>query len=797
MDRILSNFYTQQWILGFIAFLLIFTISSCRWKDQPISFDGKVLTYQYNGGIYRFTALSDHIIRVQYSDPYTTGDSIYAPVLNSPVNIIYQSHPDYLILATSDVEVRINKVPFSIAFSNRDGQVKCEIEPWHVFGQDSVQLIMGLGTDEEIYGLGARAVPMNRKGNKFLYYNMPHYGYGWGTENLNYGLPHYTSSKNYMLLIDSPSRAWFDVGVSEANQIVYSSSGSNTSFYYINGDDMESMIVQYTELTGRQPMPPLWALGNLQSRFGYRSRIEAETAVEKSLSAGFPVDAVILDLYWFGPELEDGKMGQLYWDTAHWPEPTEMIKKWRDKNIHTVLVTEPFFTKKSYFFDSLAKVGFLTKDTTGNAFIIDDFYFGPAGLLDIFHPEAALWMWNQYNRLKQDGIAGWWVDLGEPEKHPDAMVHQNGQAPHVHGLYGHVWSRMMYEGHQRDFPDERFFLLTRSGYAGTQRFGIIPWTGDVARDWNGLKAQPGMMLSAAFSGLGMMHSDAGGFTFTSEIDEELYIRWLQYAAFTPVFRPHGDEILPSEPAFWSKQVRERVKNSIKLRYQLMPYLYTMIWQNSTIGQPLARPVLDTGRNTIDSIPGAYFWGPALLVVPVLEKGLIQMKISFPEGKWYDFYTGEPIEGGKTYSKDITLEYIPVYAREGSLIPMALFNGNTSQYQTDSFIIRYYYSDQDSEALIYMDDGFTPWAYERGHYQIIEIANKHEENAIHFSVNVTGEGFQGSSDRRHLLFEIRGLESKPARVSGNAEVHFEWNDKRQLLLVSTILEKETEFIVHHH
>ncbi|CAN0597173.1 unnamed protein product, partial [Laminaria digitata] len=176
--------------------------------------------------------------------------------------------------------------------------------------------------------------------------------------------------------------------------------GGNQAYYFINGDSYEELIDEYTDLTGKQPLPPIWALGNLHSRFGYHSQAEAEASIKKALDQDYPIDAVILDIYWFGPELDDGQMGRLDWDTEYWPDPKGMISGFKEQEINTITVSEPFFTLKSGEFENLASKGLLATTQDGEAATIPDFYFGEGGLLDIFKSSAKDWIWDKYKYMK-------------------------------------------------------------------------------------------------------------------------------------------------------------------------------------------------------------------------------------------------------------------------------------------------------------------------------------------------------------------------------------------------------------
>lgn len=664
------------------------------------------------------------------------------------------------------VVVRL-KDDFQIEFLDVEGKLRTALTEKVYRKDDTLSYHFLLRENEAVYGTGSRALPLNRRGYAFLSYNMPRYAYGWGEATLNFNIPHLISSENYMILFDNPAKAYFDIGKTKENVLTYSTVGGNQSFYIIMDESNRDLLYRYTEMTGRQPLPPIWAFGNLQSRFGYRSQAQAEEILEKSLDAGYPTDAIILDLYWFGPELEDGKMGELEWDKEKWPDPEGMIRRFREKGIKTILVTEPFFTKKSKNFDFLAANDLLVKDSLGNTFIIDYFYFGPGGLLDIFKPEAKSWMWNQYKRLKETGIDGWWVDLGEPEQHPSGIRHVNGKADEIHGLFGHEWARMLSEGFEKDFPEERLFHMARAGFAGSQRYGMIPWSGDVGRNWSGLQAQPSIMLSMGLSGLAYMHSDAGGFTI-DEPDSELYTRWLQFASFTPVFRPHADEIIPAEPVLWPDSIQKRIKPFIDLRYKMMPYIYTLAWENSTTGAPMARPMFYEFAGISDTLFNQYMWGSNILVAPVLEKGLKKLKIYLPEGVWYDFYTEQAYEGAKWIEIKPEKDKIPVFIKGGAILPMARQFSSAENYSTDTLEYTYFYSEKPSVNQFYFDDGKKAHTYNSGEFQLIHMNASTEADALVLKIKTAGQSdspyFGNKVAKLRLVGGIK--EFKKIELNGN-------------------------------
>ena len=407
-------------------------------------------------------------------------------------------------------------------------------------------------------------------------------------------------------------------------------------------------------------------------------------------------------------------------------------------------------------------------------------------LIDIFKPEAREWFWKKYQKQINIGVAAWWGDLGEPESHPSDIFHVNGKADAVHNIYGHNWDKMLSDKYAENYPHTRLFHLQRSGFAGSQRFSAFPWTGDVSRSWGGLQAQLPLLLTMGMNGLGYIHSDAGGFAM-GEKDDELYTRWLQFATFTPILRPHGSNI-PSEPVFFSIETQRIVRNSMKLRYAMLPYNYTLAWQNSENGAPLMRPLFYyfPDDSIARSVENEYFWGDNILVAPVIEKGLKMQEIYLPSGQWYDFNSGKRYSGNQWINYPLTMEYIPLFVKAGSFIPMTTPMKTTDDYTSNEFIVRYY-PEGKSQFIQYEDDGWDKLAMEEGNYELISYnGNRTKE---HTTISLSKKGsWKGMPKIRRMTFEvwnndlpekvlINGKEIPRSKSGKNNKSYYQMEDNR--------------------
>ena len=266
--------------------------------------------------------------------------------------------------------------------------------------------------------------------------------------------------------------------------------------------------------------------------------------------------------------------------------------------------------------------------------------------------------------------------------------------------------------------------MMRAGAPGSQRYGMIPWTGDVDRSWGGLKPQVELALQMSLLGMGYMHSDLGGFAGGKRFDRELYLRWLQYGVFQPVFRPHGQDHIASEPVFHDQRTIDAARKAIQLRYRLLPYLYTMAYQNSATGMPLMRPLFfgDESDTSLIDRSDAYYWGDALLVRPITDKRLKRVELALPKGVWFDFFDGTRFEGGQSVQLKTRPDSIPVLARAGAFVPMIPLIQNTTQYSTAKLQLHYWAdaSVSQSSGQMYDDDGATRTAIAVGCARAAEL-----------------------------------------------------------------------------
>ncbi len=688
-------------------------------------------------GIYIIKPFSPQIIKVNFIPTGQNLNNYGFGVVMQPlvVNFEFVENSKQVNIITTAVNITIHKNPFQITYSYNGNKLVSDY-----FINDTIinKLSFKIDTAEVIYGAGARVLGMNRRGNKLELYNRAHYGYETHSKLMNYSLPMVISSRKYALIFDNPSAGWLDIDSKQNNTISFEPQHGVLNYYVVADKNWPGLVSQITALTGRMPMPALWTFGNFSSRFGYRSQQQVLNTINKFKTDSIPVDAVIIDIYWFGSEIF-GHMGNLDWHRDSFPDPIQMLSKLDSANIKTVLVTEPFILTTSKRWDDAVKNNVLGTDTTGKP-LTYDFYFGNTGLVDVFNPRAQKWFWNIYKGLAMQGVAGWWGDLGEPEVHPAQMKHFNGTANQIHNAYGHQWAGLIYDGYKSDFPNVRPFILMRAGFLGSQRYGMVPWTGDVNRTWGGLKPQPEIALQMGLQGLAYTHSDLGGFAGEHKLDNELYTRWLQYGVFQPVYRPHAQDFtINIEPVFQDNKTKQLAKQAIELRYKLLPYNYNLAYINHISGMPLMRPMFfaEPDNNYLLTYDNEYLWGDAFVVSPVKDAGKTVSNIYLPNtGNWFDYYTAEKYKGGQTYKISLVDNYIPVFVKAGEFIATTYSNLlNTQQYKPGNINMVYYFDNEvkQSSQNVFFDDGKSSKSIENKEFKIINFSYNKSGTNLEFNI----------------------------------------------------------------
>ncbi|AWL11071.1 Oligosaccharide 4-alpha-D-glucosyltransferase [Saliniradius amylolyticus] len=728
------------------------------------------LTIRSDEGLVRITAVGDSAFEVFYQPEGVKQLPSYAIDKDArPVALNLEVSEDALTLHNGDLTARVQKSPLRIRYF-RHGEPLFE-EEQGLFVHDTLRgFRFKIDDNEKLMGGGQRVLGMDRRGHRMPLYNRAHYGYTTESNQMYYGLSAVMSSDKYVLAFDNSATGHLDLGHTEKDILQFEAVGGRTSYLVMAGDSYPELIEHFTAVTGHQPMPPRWALGNYASRFGYHTEQEARSVVQKFREDEIPLDAIVLDLFWFGKDVK-GMMGNLDWDRQAFPTPEEMIADLDNDGVKTILITEPFVLTTSNKWNEAVEAGALAESLAGEPKTFD-FYFGNTGLIDVFDEGGQKWFWQTYDRLLDQGVGGWWGDLGEPEVHPHDTIHtladgRTATADEVHNAYGHKWAELVFTKHRQARPNERPFVMMRSGFIGSQRFGMIPWTGDVSRSWGGLKPQVELSLQMGLLGLGYTHSDLGGFAGGEQFDSEMYTRWLQYGVFQPVYRPHAQELIPPEPVFHDQQTKDIVREFINLRYRLLPYNYTLSYLNSQTGLPLMRPLFfeDESNSSLIDNKSSYLWGDAFLVTPVTEAGAETVSVHLPEGVWFDYWTDKVYQGGQTVELPTSLETLPVLVRAGSFVPMADLVQSTQAYSSEHLTLHYYAHPEVSSAkgLMYDDDGETFDAVSSEQYELLHFSAEQDGAVLTLNLDRQAYDYQGMPESRQLTLVIHHQTQPPKEV----------------------------------
>ena len=552
-------------------------------------------------------------------------------------------------------------------------------------------------------------------------------------------------------------------------------------------------------MTGRQELPPFWALGYITSKYGYRTQAETEGVIDTLQQEGYPVDGIVLDLYWSGKEQD---MGSLSWEENQWPDHVKMLRNLKRKGVNLIPISQPYVLKNGRGlenYDMLSEYGLFGRDSVGDTHEVQ-IWVGEGGMFDMSNPDTRTWLRNRYKKLTDEGVAGWWGDLGEPEVHPETMIHANGlTAREYHNRYGNDWSEIIYQMFKDEYPDTRSMSLMRGGTTGLQRFNVFPWSTDVSRSWGGLQPQVRIMLNSGMSGLGYMSHDVGGFAVDPEnpVDPELYVRWLQLGVFSPVLRTHAQQM--AEP-YKYPEYSSIIKPLIKERYRWLPYNYALAYENTTTGMPLVRPIDYTRKSPLNSVDDEYMWGPDVLIAPVLNPGVKTREVILPEGTWIDYNNPRNVyHGPDTIAYPSPLHVIPMFVKAGSIIPTADYPmRNTGDYSTARYTLNYYPdSDCTGHGIIYEDDRKTPSLGNTFH-SIINFDTRTVDNQSVIKITSDINGAPDKAEKR-LTFKFYNVASpKTIGVDKSKLKRFSYNAASRTLVfeVRYTLGKDVEITVNY-
>jgi alpha-glucosidase (family GH31 glycosyl hydrolase) len=558
--------------------------------------------------------------------------------------------------------------------------------------------------------------------------------------------PALLSLSGYGMLVDNPHRAVWDLGHTNQQVLSYRARGGGLQYYIWYGPDLPRLLRSFLELTGFPPLPPRWALGLLQSRYGYRNRDELETIAQTFRAKDLPCDALILDVFWFR------EMGDLDFDHFDWPEPREMIARLRERGFRIMVIEEPYLTTRSRnYADALAN-GYMAKHFDGSPYTFD-FWPGRCGLLDFSNPATRAWWSEKHKSLLELGIGGWWTDLNEPAKHFQDMAHHGGSAAAVHNVTALYMHQSIFDAHQQYAPQQRVFILSRSAFPGSHRYGAALWSGDVDMTFASLRKQVTVGLNVGLSGISLWGTDIGGFGFGGQCTPELYVRWFQFGAFCPLFRPHGDQTELREPWQFGPEVEAICRKYLRLRYRLFPYVYTGAHEACTTGIPIMRPlVLAFPKDPeVLNLSDEYLFGPDILVAPILNEGATERIVYFPAGTWVDLWSDAVYTGPRSVNVSAPLDTLPLFVRQGAILPMGPDVQYSSERPLDPLTLEIYRG-ADHSFTLYEDDGETT-AYQNGAYVRTRFEVTESQGALLCTIGEPEGSLAGYQPGRTIVLNV--------------------------------------------
>ncbi|MDB6088617.1 MAG: alpha-glucosidase [Gammaproteobacteria bacterium] len=550
-------------------------------------------------------------------------------------------------------------------------------------------------------------------------------------------VPFLVTNKGYGIVWDNPSDTLVSAGL-HGNTSWKSNVGERVSYFVITGATLDELYAGYRKITGATPLPPKAAFGYIQSKARYETQQQVLDVADGYRSRGYPLDIMVVDwFYWT-------RMGQLDIDPAAFPDPKAMNSKLHEQGVHSIISVWPRFEKESRYFDFLAAKGWLLKDKDGKpADGLAERSDRAGALMDSTNSQAREWYWDRIrDNIASQGFDWFWLDETEPDLVPDGYFYSIGSGDRYHNVFPLLHTQGVAEGSRRDRPNKRNLILARAAYLGSQRYGSLFWSSDINPTWEALKRQIPTGLNFTASGLAYWGNDIGGWQWlpqshtperTPLLDPsdardvvghnddypELIARWYEYATFTPTMRAHGSR-KSTEVWSYGKQAEAVISKYLRLRYTLMPYIYSLGKQSYDTGAPFLRALFMDFPNdpNVSNLGDEYMFGPAFLVAPVTEQGRESRQVYLPAGRdWYNYWTNERLKGGQTITAAAPIGTIPLFVGSGSIVPMGSDVQNTSASQAIKEIR--VYPGRGCEFALYDDDGVT-YDYEKGQGRLTRL-----------------------------------------------------------------------------
>jgi alpha-glucosidase len=737
---------------------------------------GRLLVYQVRGpivdlvgenGVLGLQALSDGVIRLRLR--HTGQDdfpSLFSYALDpdvnwSPVQFALEERRDELILRTGLLACCVDRSSCRLTFLDAEGRPLSQEGDGLGFRGEGVFCSRGLVEGEALYGLGEKAFGLNLRGRRLEMWNTDPNVYAPGQDPIHLSIPMLVSLREgraYGLFFDNPGRARFDLGQARPDRLSYEADSGELCVYLFAGPAIADVLERYTRLTGRMPLPPRWMLGYHQSRWSYYPEQQVRDLAAEFRRRHIPCDAIHLDIHYL-----DGYR-VFTWDRDRFPDPPRLLADLRQQGFRTITILDPGVkVDPGYAVHDDGLAGDVFCKLPGGRRFTGPVWPGECFFPDFTAAQVRAWWGDLYEPLLAAGVAGFWNDMNEPAifggEMPAPVLHSyEGQGAchsQVHNAYGLQMARASAEGVRRLRPHERVPIISRSGYAGLQRYALV-WTGDNQSTWAHLRLGVSVCLNLGLSGVAFCGPDTGG--FAGDCDGELLARWTQVSALTPFFRNHSAlGTARQEPWVFGEPYESICRRWIELRYELLPYIYTAAWQASQTGLPMMRPLALAFPQDMRtySLDDQFLLGDALLAAPIGRPGQRSRRVYLPGGDWYDFWTGQRQSG--EVQAEAPLERMPLYVRAGAALPLGPVLQHSGEWPPAALRLHIYAGE--GQSWLYEDDGHS-LAYRSGAFRQthLKCETGHGVLTVHHRV-------AGAFDPGYGRFEVtlHGLETRPLHV----------------------------------
>lgn len=702
----------------------------------------------YQPTIVRFTYATEGLFEEDFSYAVSKKYS------RKPGDVSYQEEENVHVINTEALRITIHKADSRVKIYNLDGILICEDEKgfhWednYDAGGNIVQMSKVAQSGECFYGLGDKPTHLNLRGKRLINWGSDVYGFSKEQDPLYKNIPFYMGlhhSQGYGIFFDNTFKAYFDFASERKSVTSFWADGGEMNYYFIYGPNLVDVTSQYTLLTGTPDLPPLWALGFHQCKWSYYPESEVRDITTKFRELRLPIDAIYLDI-----DYMDG-FRCFTWDGEKFPAPKKMIADLRDQGYKTVVIIDPGIkVDPDYwvFKEGLEKDMFCRR--ADGPHMKGKVWPGDCYFPDFTNPKVRKWWADLFEELISDtGVSGVWNDMNEPalfevenKSFPDDVRHDYDGHPcshrKAHNIYGMQMARATYKGVKRYMKQDnkRPFVITRSAYAGTQKYSSA-WTGDNIASWEHLWIANLQVQRMNVSGFGFCGSDVGG--FIEHPTPELFIRWMQLATFHPFFRVHssGDHGV-QEPWSFGEQATDISRQYLELRYQLLPYLYTAFYDYTTYGTPIVKPLAYVAQDDVETHNRVdeFILGDELLVCPILEANTKGRYLYLPEGEWVYWWTDQKYAGKKEMWVDCNIEQIPLFVRAGAVIPMYPVQQYVGEKVIESCKLHVFVGHKNHTSTHYQDSG-DGYEHEKGTYNVVDFHYRQDGKSVHLTQDIKG------------------------------------------------------------